>query len=128
VETALLAVTSNTGRLLVFPLQQLPHLAKGKGYKLIGLPTEQVATRQEYIVALTCVPADQPLVLACGQRRLTLKPADVIRYTGLRGQRGRKLPRGFQRCERSSTGDSEPAPYKPVPPSQPLPPLLAGTE
>ncbi len=127
-ETAVLAVTSSTGRLLIFPLPQLPRLAKGKGYKLISIPLEHSATRQDYVAALSCLPADQPVVLACGQRHLTLKPTDVVHYTGLRGQRGNKLPRGFQRVDRIGTSDSEPAGYKPAVAMQPLPPLLAGAE
>jgi len=51
-----------------------------------------------------------------------------VHYTGLRGQRGNKLPRGFQRVDRIGTSDSEPAGYKPAAAMQPLPPLLAGAE
>jgi topoisomerase IV subunit A len=123
-----LATTSSTGRLLLFPLQQLPRLTKGKGFKLMGIPAEQASTRQDYVAALACLLPGQPLVLTCGQRRLTLKPTDLVHYTGLRGQRGRRLPRGFQRVDHMGTSDSEPASYKPPVPSQPLPPLLAGGE
>jgi topoisomerase-4 subunit A len=126
IETAVLATTSSTGRLLLFPLQQLPRLSKGKGFKLMGIPAEHASTRQDYVAALACLLPGQPLVLACGQRRLTLKPADLAHYTGLRGQRGHRLPRGFQRVDHMGTSDSEPASYKPPVPSQPLPPLLAG--
>ena len=126
IETTVLALASSSGRLLVFPLPQLARLAKGKGYKLIGIPAEHAAARQDYVVVLACLPAGQPLVLACGQRHLTLKPADVVHYTGLRGQRGNKLPRGFQRVDHMGTNDSELASYKLPAPSQPLPPLLAG--
>ena len=125
-ETTVLAVASSTGRLLLFPLQQLSRLTKGKGFKLMGIPAEHASARQDYVAALTCLPPGQPLVLACGQRHLTLKPADLVHYTGLRGQRGHRLPRGFQRVDHMGTSDSEPASYKPPAPSQPLPPLLAG--
>jgi topoisomerase-4 subunit A len=109
IETAVLATTSSTGRLLLFPLQQLPRLTKGKGFKLMGIPAEHASTRQDYVAALACLLPGQPLVLTCGQR-------------------GRRLPRGFQRVDHMSTSDSEPASYKPPVPSQPLPPLLAGGE
>lgn len=124
--TEVLAVASSTGRLLLFPLEQLPSLPRGKGYKLLGIPAEQLATRQDVVTVLACVPAGQPLIVTCGQRQLTLKPADVLHYTGQRGQRGGKLPRGFQRVERLGTHPSEPPTYKP-PASEPeLPPLLVG--
>jgi topoisomerase IV subunit A len=128
VEATVLATASSTGRLLLFSLQQLPRLTKGKGFKLMGIPAEQASARQDYVAALTCLQPGQPLVLTCGQRHLTLKPADLVHHTGLRGQRGKRLPRGFQRVDHMGTSDSEPASYKPPAPSQPLPPLLAGRD
>ena len=95
-----LAVVTSLGRLLVFPLEQLPQLAKGKGSRLIAIPTAQAAARQEVLVAFTCLCRDQSLTLYCGQRHLTLKPADLANYAGARAQRGVKLPRGFQRVDR----------------------------
>ena len=94
------AAVSRQGRLLVFPLAQLPQLAKGKGSRLIAIATAQAVARQDALVAFTCLSSDQSLTLYCGQRHLTLKPADVAHYTGTRGQRGVKLPRGFQRVDR----------------------------
>ena len=126
VETTLLVVASSAGRLLLFPLLQLPRLSKGKGFKLMGIPAEHASTRQDYVAALAYLPTGQPLVLTCGQRHLTLKPADLAHYTGLRGQRGHRLPRGFQRVDHLGSSASEPASYKPPGPSQPLPPLLSG--
>ncbi len=127
-DAALLACASSSGRLLLFPLAQLPRLAKGKGYKLLGIPTEQAMPRQDYVVALTCVPVGQALVLACGQRHLTLKPADVARYTGQRGLRGSRLPRGFQRVDRMGLSEQDVISLKPSAPSLPTSPLLAGVE
>ena len=95
-----LAVVSSLGRLLVFPLEQLPQLAKGKGSRLMAIPSAQAMGRQEVVVAFTCLSNDQSLTLYCGQRHLTLKPADIANYTGSRAQRGVRLPRGFQRVDR----------------------------
>jgi topoisomerase-4 subunit A len=94
-----MAVVSNAGRLLVFPLTELPQLSKGKGYKLIGLSSNGTPESREVVASLTCFQSGQPLILYCGQRHLTLKPADVERYSGVRGRRGSKLPRGFQRVD-----------------------------
>ena len=102
-----LAVVTNTGRLLVFARTALPRLARGKGVKLIGLSPGTTTELPEVVVALTCFQAGQPLTLYCGQRHLTLKPADVERYTGARARRGAKLPRGFQRVDRLSV-DTQP--------------------
>jgi topoisomerase-4 subunit A len=103
------AVVSTAGRLLVFPLSELPHLAKGKGYKLIGLSTAAADGQGETVAAMACFRSDQPLTLHCGQRHLTLKPADTARYTGMRGRRGARLPRGFQRVDRLSVNTATPA-------------------
>lgn len=96
----MMAVVSNAGRLLVFPLSELPQLSKGKGYKLIGLTSNGSQESREVVASLTCFQAGQPLTFYCGQRHLTLKPADIERYSGVRGRRGGKLPRGFQRVDR----------------------------
>jgi topoisomerase-4 subunit A len=106
----MLAVVSNTGRLLVFPLAELPRLTKGKGYKLIDLAPGKNTEGRELVVACTCFQAGQPLTLYCGQRRLTLKPDDVARYTGARGRRGTRLPRGFQRVDRLTAENTVPTP------------------
>jgi topoisomerase-4 subunit A len=108
-DSVLVAVVSNAGRLLIFPLTELPRLAKGKGHKLIGLTPSRSAEEREAVVGLTCFRADQPLTLHCGQRHLTLKPADVAHYAGTRGRRGARLPRGFQRVDRLCVRGEQPA-------------------
>ncbi|MDE2088760.1 MAG: DNA topoisomerase IV subunit A, partial [Gammaproteobacteria bacterium] len=100
------AAVTNTGRLLMFPLGELPQLARGKGNKIIGIPGARAKAREEYVAALACVPEGAVLTLYSGQRHLTLKPADMDGYLGERGQRGGKLPRGFQRVERMVAGET----------------------
>ncbi|MBK1732517.1 DNA topoisomerase IV subunit A [Thiococcus pfennigii] len=98
--TERLAVATNTGHLLVFPIVELPELPRGKGNKLIAIPAAKAATREEYVAAVAVVPANGSLTLHAGKRTFTLKAADLELYVGERGRRGRKLPRGFQRVER----------------------------
>ncbi len=95
-----LAAVTTEGRLLVFPVRDLPQLGKGKGNKIIGIPGERVASREEYLVDLAVLPAGATLVLQAGKRTLSLKAEDLEHYKGERGRRGNKLPRGFQRVER----------------------------
>ncbi|SFM30001.1 DNA topoisomerase IV subunit A [Halopseudomonas yangmingensis] len=95
----LLAALSNEGRLLVFPLAELPQLAKGKGNKILSVPSARVKSREEFLLALAVLPAGANLVLNSGKRTLTLKPADLEHYRGERGRRGNKLPRGFQKVD-----------------------------
>ncbi|MHB8473675.1 MAG: DNA topoisomerase IV subunit A [Gammaproteobacteria bacterium] len=96
-----IAVLTNSGRLLVFPATELPALARGKGNKLLSIPSAKVAAREEYLVAVVALPPGGSLTVYSGQRHLTLKPADLNNYRGERGRRGEKLPRGFQKVERA---------------------------
>ena len=109
-----LAAVSNEGRLLVFPLKDLPQLSKGKGNKIISLPAARVKSREEFVAGLAVLPPDAQLVLTAGKRTLTLKAADLEHYSGERGRRGNKLPRGFQKVdavavELGAAASSEPA-------------------
>ncbi|WP_417345281.1 DNA topoisomerase IV subunit A [Ferrimonas sp.] len=95
----LLAITTE-GRMLLFPVAQLPVLSKGKGNKIIGIPTERVKSREEYLKHLVVVPETAAVTLWAGKRKLTLKPDDLAHYQGERGRRGNKLPRGLQRVDK----------------------------
>jgi len=95
-----LAAVTTEGRLLVFPVRDLPQLGKGKGNKIIGIPGERVASREEYLVDLAVLPAGATLVLQAGKRTLSLKAEDLEHYKGERGRGGNQMPRGFQRGER----------------------------
>ncbi|WP_301358367.1 DNA topoisomerase IV subunit A [Stutzerimonas nitrititolerans] len=94
-----LAAVTTEGRLLVFPVRDLPQLGKGKGNKIIGIPGDRVASREEYLIDLAVLPAGATLVLQAGKRTLSLRADDLEHYKGERGRRGNKLPRGFQRVE-----------------------------
>jgi topoisomerase-4 subunit A len=96
-ETARLAAISNEGRMLVFPLIDLPRLQRGKGNKIIGIPSARLKAREEYLAFLAAVPEGCSLTILAGKRSFTLKPADLDHYLAERGRRGSKLPRGFQR-------------------------------
>ncbi len=94
-----LAAIGDGGRLLVFPVKELPRLPKGKGNKILDLPGE------ERLLALAIVPPERCLILTAGKRDFKLKPADLDGYAGERGRRGKLLPRGFQRVERAAVGE-----------------------
>lgn len=100
-----LAIT-NEGRMLVFPLADLPKLSKGKGNKIISIASAKAAAREEFISILVAIPADTPVTLVAGKRKLTLKPDDLAHYRGERGRRGSKLPRGLQRVDEVLVGEN----------------------
>jgi len=99
-EDAYVAAVTTEGRLLVFPLADLPQLARGKGNKIIGIPGARVVSREEYMVGVQVLtPADSLLIYA-GKRHISLKFSELEHYRGERGRRGNKLPRGFQKVVR----------------------------
>jgi len=96
VEDHWLVAISNEGRMLVFPVAELPELARGKGNKIIGIPPARVQAREEYVISLLVMNQSQTLVVYSGKRHTSIKFKDLEHYTGERGRRGNKLPRGFQ--------------------------------
>lgn len=99
IETDLCLVISNEGRMLLFKLSTLPVLSKGKGNKLMNIPSARVKSREEFAQMIAIVPAEHAVTLYAGKRKLTLKPSDLEHYKGERGRRGFKLPRGLQRVD-----------------------------
>ncbi len=99
-EDQLCVAISNEGRLLVFPIKDLPQLSKGKGNKIIGIPTARLKLREEFVTALSVVSTEESILVYSGKRYLKLKPSDLAHYRGERGRRGNKLPRGFQKVDR----------------------------
>jgi topoisomerase-4 subunit A len=99
-EADLLAVVTLQGRLLIFPVTELPALSKGKGNKLIQIPVADLAAGKDYIVALVSIAENGLLKVISGKQFVTLKAADIARYTANRAKRGLPLPRGFQRVDR----------------------------
>jgi topoisomerase-4 subunit A len=95
VEAKWMAAVSSDGRLLVFELAELPQLAKGKGNKIIALPSKGEAT----LVAVCVIEAGQGLRVQSGQRFMTVKPADIEHYLAGRGRRGAALPRGWRKID-----------------------------
>ncbi len=94
-----LSITTE-GRMLVFPVKDLPILSKGKGNKIINIPSARAKNREEYVTLLKVVPEGTAVTLYAGKRKLTLKASDIEHYRGERGRRGHKLPRGLQRVDR----------------------------
>lgn len=96
---SLVSVVTSLGRLLVFSINELPELSKGKGNKLLNIPTAAFTAGEESLIAVATHAEQDKLVIHAGQRHLTLKRSDLANYLGERARRGRKLPRGFQKVD-----------------------------
>lgn len=104
-ETDQVVAISNEGRMLVFPVSELPKLAKGKGNKILSIASARAASREEYLKILAVVPAESGVTLVAGKRKMTIKASDLAHYVGERGRRGNKLPRGLQRIDELLVGE-----------------------
>lgn len=93
-EKAYVAVASNIGNLLIFPLKELPQLTKGKGNKMMGIPSAKVVSREEYVVDMAILNENQSLLIVGDGKPFTIKAKDWKNFLGARGHRGHKLPRG----------------------------------
>jgi topoisomerase-4 subunit A len=104
----ILAIT-NQGRMLLFPIKDLPQLGKGKGNKIINIPSAKAKAREEFVSHLMALPQGATITLYAGKRKLGLKPADLDNFRGERGRRGGLLPRGLQRVTRIEVDSGESA-------------------
>ena len=96
---SLIVAVSNEGRMLVFDLENVPRLSRGKGNKIINIPNSRLQKGEEWVVDYAIISEGSSLVVSSGKRYLSLKPNDLQNYIGERGRRGHKLPRGFQRVD-----------------------------
>jgi len=92
----LVIAVSSEGAMLSFPVGELPEMARGKGNKIFNIPSKAFKSGAESVVAVAVVPPAAKLRINSGKRHTTIKFAELDHYAGSRGQRGKKLPRGFQ--------------------------------
>ena len=97
---ALVCAVNSEGRLLAFPLADLPEMEKGRGNLVFGVPGKKARTRAELMIAVAVVGEGSQLAVFCGDRRMTLSWKDLEKYRGQRGQRGAVLPRGWRKVDR----------------------------
>lgn len=98
-EDMLLAITK-AGRMLMFPVADLPQLSKGKGNKIINITGAQAASGEDLLVWLLVLPAQSSITLYFGKRKLKFKAEELQKYRAERGRRGTSLPRGLHNIER----------------------------
>jgi topoisomerase-4 subunit A len=100
---SLVVVVSSEGKMLVFPVSDVPELPRGKGNKLFGISGKKFAAREEFVAAMTVIAPDRKLAMVSGERRMTLAFGELDAYRGERGQRGAVLPRGWRKVDRLET-------------------------
>ncbi|OOF87635.1 DNA topoisomerase IV subunit A [Rodentibacter ratti] len=93
--TALLVALTSAGRMLIFPVQDLPTLSKGKGNKIVSISAANAKDRSELLVKLLLISDQASLEFHSGKRKITLKPEDLQKFRAERGRKGSPLPRGL---------------------------------
>lgn len=93
-EKAWVALLSQEGKLLLFPMSLIPEMTKGKGNKLFSLG------KGKYIFGARVVTSKQSLILKTDRKTLTLSPKDWKPYVGTIGDKGQKLPKGFEKIQK----------------------------
>jgi topoisomerase-4 subunit A len=99
VDGALVAAVNSDGRLLTFPVSDLPELPRGKGNKIFGVSSKKAASGEESLVAVAVVAPGQSLRVLSGERHMGLGFRELGDYRGERGQRGAVLPRGWRKVD-----------------------------
>jgi topoisomerase-4 subunit A len=99
-ETDYLAAITTEGHMLVFRVNVLPELPKGKGNKIIQLPPARVKKREEYLKLIEIIPAGAAIKIHAGRQSVRFTPGNISDFAGERGRRGKKLPRGYRKVDR----------------------------
>ena len=86
-----IAAVSNIGKLLIFELNELPVLGKGKGNKIINIPKDKLKADKEFMAHAQVLSDDSSLMIEVGKRSVTLKPKDWQQYILSRAKRGKKV-------------------------------------
>ncbi|AZI52291.1 DNA topoisomerase IV subunit A [Pantoea agglomerans] len=95
----LLAITQ-AGRMLMFPVGELPQMSKGKGNKIISIPSSEAAAGQDKLAWLMILPPGSAITLHVGKRKMLLRSEELQKFRADRGRRGTLLPRGLQKIDR----------------------------
>ena len=86
-----------SNKMLIFPIDELPVLPKGKGNKLISISTKSFKEKSEFMMDVCCLAEDSKLHIhhegKTGGKTWALK--DLEEYISSRAKRGRVLPTGY---------------------------------
>jgi topoisomerase-4 subunit A len=91
-ETEWVAATSSDGHLLFHHIAELPQMPRGKGIKIINIPSAKLKSGEEYMSAVTVINEEDNLYIRSGDAKKVMKAEDMEPFEGERGQRGKKLP------------------------------------
>ena len=94
-----IAAVSSIGKLLIFKLDELPILPKGKGNKIINIPTAKFKSKEEKMLDIQLLAEDSNLVVHYGTKTRSLPFKDWQHYISSRAKRGNILAGHLKRVE-----------------------------
>ena len=100
IETDKIAAVSSEGYLLIIDAKELPQLPRGKGNKIINVPSKKLKAGEEHIVSMIALASDAKLIVHAGKKHKSIQGAEILEYQGERGKRGKLLPNGYRKVTR----------------------------
>jgi len=85
------------------PMQELPQLVKGKGNKIINIPTKKLKEGEESIAHIVALYESEALIVHIGRKHKVIQKAELDEYKGERGRRGKLLPPGYRNVSQLET-------------------------
>ncbi len=95
----LVAVASEQGRLLIYSIEELPHISSGRGNKLISINSSKLAVGADGVAAVAVLPRGSALTVHCGKRYINITSAELEARISSRTRSGDMMPRGFQKID-----------------------------
>jgi len=102
---AIVDADGENGRLLAFPVSEVPEMPKGKGNKLFNIPTQLAKERAEVVVGAAVVEPGGSLIIYNDDRSKTYSFSELKEYQGSRAQRGAVITRGWRKVTRIEAGN-----------------------
>ncbi len=103
IETDKIAAVTSEGYLLIIDAKDLPQLPRGKGNKIINVPTKRLTSGEETVVAIIAFANDAKLIIHAGKKHKTIQGSEIVEYQSERGKRGKLLPKGYRNISRLET-------------------------
>ena len=86
--------------MLIFSLDSLPILPRGKGNKIINIPKAKFESDEEAMTHICLLGAESKLQLHSGKQFKNFSVKDLENYLSDRAKRGLMLPQGYRKVDR----------------------------
>ena len=78
-EDNLIVAVTTDGYMLVITAADLPLMSRGKGNKIINIPSARLKSREEFLAVVACVQGGEQLIVHAGKQHKTIKPDETQR-------------------------------------------------